>query len=171
MKKTFIIFSLFALIIGGCKQNKPTTAENMETDLFVQTEDIIAASPVVIDSTLIRINEIIAEEFSAKNLKYEITEKGDTTTKNYSYTFNGDNYTLFRLTIETFYSVQSAQQQIEEWQKMREEEPIKLSFSYFRINNKLYSFFSTANIYHIESKIRKRIIMEKQIKEKDTGAL
>ena len=36
MKKTLIIFSLFALIVGGCRQNKPTTAENTETDLSVQ---------------------------------------------------------------------------------------------------------------------------------------
>ena len=187
MKKTFIIFSLFALIAVGCKQNKPTTAENTETDFSVQTEDTTAVSLVVIDSTLIRINEIIAEEFSAKDLKYEITEKHDTTTENYTYTVDDwykNGYTRIELTIETFASEQSAKQRLTEIQKMYDESVFlgidtkpddvirnKIATKYFRINDKLYSFYSSANIGHIDSKIYKRIINEKQIKEEDTGVL
>ena len=181
------ILILCLLTICSCQQNKPTTAENTETDLSVQTEDTIAVSPVVIDSTLIRINEIIAEEFSAKNLKYEITEKRDTTTENYSYIVDDhfkNGYTRITLTIETFDSEQSAKQRLTEIQKLYDESVFlgidtkpddvirnKIATTYFRLNNKLYSFSSSANISHIESKIYNRIIKEMQIKEEDTGML
>jgi hypothetical protein len=187
MKTHFYLTLLLCLLLGSCKQNKPTTANNTETDLSVQTQDTIAVSPLVIDSTLLRINEMIAEEFAAKNLKYAITEKHDTTTENYSYIVDDwykNGYTRIELTIETFNSTLSAKQKLTDIQKMYEESVDigidtkpddiirnKIMASYFRINNKLYSFYSSANIGHIEYKIYKRIINEKQIKKEDTGVL
>jgi len=170
---------VFVLLSGGCKQNKPTTNNNSETDLFAQTEDTIALSPIVIDSTLIRINEVIAEEFAVRNFKYEIVEKRDTTIEDYSYIVDDwykNGYTRISLTIETFNSEQSARQKLTEIQKLHEENinsefPSKMIARYFRLNNKLYSFSSSENISHIKNKILTRIIEEKQIKEEDTGIL
>ena len=172
MRKTIIILSLFAFIVGSCK-NKPTT-NNSETNLSVLIEDTIIQLSTA-DSTLIWINQIIGEELAARNLKeYTIIENNDSITENYRYAFNNDNYTGFRLTIQTFDSEQLAKQDVRKKQKIHEEsvnneEFVKIAEKYLRINNKLYSLSSTANIEHIEHKIRVRIIEEMQIKEEDTG--
>ena len=167
MKKTVIIL---ALIVSSCK-NKPTTDNNPETDLSVQMEDTIDNSLPVPDSTLIRINQIIAEELTARKLEYTFDETTDTTTICYNYDVYVDRKgTGISLTIQTFNSQQSAKQKIRNIQEIKEKEkPFKVTFRYFRINNKLYSLSSTADVEHIQIKIYSRAIEEMQIKEEDTG--
>lgn len=170
MKQALIILSAVALLT--CNQ----TAKNKpQSDGQLVAEQTIVTTPTVplVDTVLVKIQQIVDEELKARNLHFKAKEKqveNDTTTI-YSYVFEKDNYTTFSFFVNVFGSERLAQQEIANlnaaWEEVKNESFI--TFIYLRINNKIYQFRSTANIEHIESKIIRRIMKEWNIKEEDTA--
>jgi hypothetical protein len=169
--KRFTIPMLFCLLVAfSCKQNKPQP----DIQPAAAQQPIVAAPAVpLVDTVLVKIQQIVDEELKARNLHFQAKEKQakNDTTSTYSYAFEKDNYTTFLFIVTVFDSERLAQQEIADlnaaWEEVKSESFVMWTF--LRINNKVYQFHSTANIEHIEGKIIRRIKKEWNIKEEDTA--
>ncbi|MDR1864054.1 MAG: hypothetical protein LBR08_00600 [Bacteroidales bacterium] len=137
-----------------------------------------AAPAQPVDTAPRVIRQIIAEELNARGVAGAIEEETPAPGSNvtvYRCVFENDTYTTFRFRIHSFDSERSEKREMArlhaEKQNAEDDPPIFITWYYFRIYSLIYSFYCTANLYHIAEQVYRRMTAKWNIGEEDMEAI
>lgn len=180
MKTSKLFFFLLCVTMVFACRNQSTSDVVIEVKPPQNTEAIDREDIVDADTVFDKVNRIIKEEMAKKKLQFNIVKQEGAATSDslivHEYVFPTGSYSEFLVNTRVYYSDSSAKEEMIDLKRAKKRmiksgELVKIAFYYFRIDNKIYSFFSSADIDHIRQTIYDRIIKEMNMKEEDIEQL